>query len=304
MQVQQVVVALVFDREGRSRILEAVPGGLTVVFCDDPQSLSKTVDAEHAGVVLAELRDRRGASTLPAIRALRHGFPSVPVVAYCCHDPEETRDLLKAGAAGVSAIALRGRDDLGRVLARMLARAGAADARRWVARAVKRTLPPDVYAVLERCLGDDQRTLKAETLAASLGTSRRTLAHRLKRAGLPPLSDLLAWSRLLVTARLLADPHRTITTVAEEVGFASPAAFRSTLRRHSGLHPAELHARDSLLRVLRALHETIPPAARPVVTAPHADAQHIEEARDDPSDETRADNAPDHRSRARHHRAG
>jgi AraC-like DNA-binding protein len=74
--------------------------------------------------------------------------------------------------------------------------------------------------------------------AKELGLSERTLQRRLSEAGTSFLDELNA-ARLRAAQRLLVDSDAPITTIALEVGCATPQHFSALFRRATGLTPSE-----------------------------------------------------------------
>lgn len=82
-----------------------------------------------------------------------------------------------------------------------------------------------------------------EALASHLNVSRATLAARFKATvGKPPMTYLSNW-RMLLASELLADPQRTTSRIAEEVGYGSPFALSTAFKRRFGVSPTEYRRR-------------------------------------------------------------
>jgi AraC-like DNA-binding protein len=74
-------------------------------------------------------------------------------------------------------------------------------------------------------------------LASQSGASRASLARRFHDlVGEPPMTFLKNW-RMAIAADLLCQPEQTVTTVAEQVGYATPYAFSAAFKRVRGLSP-------------------------------------------------------------------
>jgi len=80
-----------------------------------------------------------------------------------------------------------------------------------------------------------QWTLKK--LAETVGASRASLSRRFQElADEPPMTFLKNW-RMALAADLLSQPHETVGTVAEKVGYATPYAFSAAFKRVRGISP-------------------------------------------------------------------
>jgi AraC-like DNA-binding protein len=83
-----------------------------------------------------------------------------------------------------------------------------------------------------------------DSVASSLGLSRRTLSRRLYEAG-TSYHDILSHVRLRIAILDLEDTHLQIAEIAYQLGFASQASFSTAFRRETGLSPREFRARSS-----------------------------------------------------------
>lgn len=85
---------------------------------------------------------------------------------------------------------------------------------------------------------DPGRDWTVESVADSVACSRSLLAARFKSVmGETPIS-YLTQLRMQHAARRLSESHSTVDAVAEEVGYASPAAFQRAFKRSFGMPPA------------------------------------------------------------------
>lgn len=90
-----------------------------------------------------------------------------------------------------------------------------------------------------------QRAWNVEMLAHEAATSRSHLAERFRQVlGEPPMHYLTRW-RMLLAARRLREGRDSIATVAEAVGYESPAAFQRAFKRELGMTPAQARRAES-----------------------------------------------------------
>jgi AraC-like DNA-binding protein len=76
-------------------------------------------------------------------------------------------------------------------------------------------------------------------LATEIGISRAALARRFTElVGEPPMTYLTNW-RIMLAADLLAEPGRTLDSVARAVGYATPFALSSAFKRVRGISPRD-----------------------------------------------------------------
>jgi AraC-like DNA-binding protein len=230
-------------------------------WCCSASEVTALVDAGLASVVVLDRRDRDGSSTLPVVRRLRQDFPSVPVVLYANVSAESSRDVLEFARAGIDQLILQGVDDL-RVLLRnavelALDRASAKS----LLPELMPHLPPSVVSFVEYCLAHARRNLTVEEVAYALGVRRKTLAERMSAAKFPAPSTVIGWCRLLVAARLLEDPGRSVEQVALQLDFASATALRNMMKRYTGLRSGEVRENGGVRCVLHAFKRALTAAA-------------------------------------------
>lgn len=83
------------------------------------------------------------------------------------------------------------------------------------------------------------------TLAKSVASSRSALAERFQALlSEPPIRYLNHW-RMLLAARRLRDSRASIETIAEHVGYASPAAFQRAFKKQFGVSAGTWRKRES-----------------------------------------------------------
>lgn len=87
----------------------------------------------------------------------------------------------------------------------------------------------------------DQRDLKLDTVARSMGLSARTLQRRLKDCGVD-FEDLLDETRRSEALRLMAEGGHTMTEIAYRIGYSDPAHFTRAFRRWTGTTPSRFPA--------------------------------------------------------------
>jgi AraC-like DNA-binding protein len=254
-----IVAVLVRELAARARIQEALRGHAVVRTCEQQDELLALVSEGVVGVVVVDLRDRLGAPTLHVVRAIREGFPSVPVVAYCSLTPETSREILSLARAGVNDLILRGVDDVGVALRTVITTAQEHCGAKHVLDVIAPLVPPSVLPFLRYCLEHSRQTLTVADVAAALGVHRKTLVDRLATAGLPTPSAMIAWCRLTMVARLLEDPARSVEQIALLLDFSSAPALRNMLKRYTGLSPREVRENGGLRCVLHAFRQSLAP---------------------------------------------
>lgn len=252
-----IVAALVWDPASRARLQEALRGQATVRFCERQSELLALAESTLAGVAVVDVRDREGHSTLPTVRRIREAYPSVPVVLYCALSPDWSRDVLAFARAGVNDLVLRDVDDLRYSLRSAMLSAIDHCSARGITAELESVVPPTVLPIVRFCLENGRRALTVEDVADALAVHRKTLVHRLASARLPPPSAIISWCRLLIAARLMEDPGRSVEQVALILDFPSGTSLRNMMKRYTGLTPGEVRENGGARCVLHALKRAL-----------------------------------------------
>lgn len=251
------VVALVLARERRARLRWELRERAAVRFVARCREVSSVVAEGRASAALLELHDADGASTTPTIRQLRASFPRLPVLAMAPLGGVAGHELVAAVRAGANGLILQGVEDAGVALRDAIDRAEDECTARVVMEAVGTVLPDAARAVVEYAITQARRPLDVEELAAALGMTRRTLARRLERSGMPSPLAVIGWCRLLAAARAMEDPGRTLEQVALQLDFPGAAALRNMLARYTRLRPRDVRGGGGLCAVLAAFRLAI-----------------------------------------------
>jgi AraC-like DNA-binding protein len=207
-------------------------------------------------------------------------MPSPPVVLYVRVTPTMARLILIAGRLGVDSIALRGYDDLMRVIADAL---HAMRFGRACDEILTETSPVTDRAtlVLAQCVRHAfDSVLTVDRLARQFGVDRRTLHNRLRVVGLPSAAVLISWSRLLAAGWLLDDPSQTVAGTARTLHFASASELRGMFSRYVHARATDLRQRGALRTIAESFREACAAGGRrsfeirhapPVIAPPVAD---------------------------------
>lgn len=252
-----IVAALVWEPTARARLQEALRGQASLRFCERQEELAVLVSNDLVSVVVVDARDRASFSTLSTVRRIREGYPSVPIVLYCALGPETSRDVLDFARAGVNDLVIRGVDDLRLPLRGAITAAQDHCSAKSVLRELEGSIPTPVMPIIQYCLENGRRSLTVAQIAMAMGVHRKTLVDRLSAAGFPSPSAVISWCRLMVAARLLEDPGRSIEQVALVLDFPSGTSMRNMVKRYTGLRPAEVRENGGMRCILYAFKRAI-----------------------------------------------
>lgn len=252
-----MVGALVWDPSSRARLQDALRGQASARFCARQQELLTLLENNLASVVVLDMRDQEGNSTLGAVRHIRAAFPSVPVVLYWSLAPDTSRDMLEFARAGVNHLVLKGVDDIRISLRSALSDAADHCSALSLLSELASVVPSNILPMLRYCLENSRRALTVEQVAVALGVHRKTLVDRVSTAGMPTPSAIISWCRLLLSARLLEDQGRSVEQVALLLDFPSGTSMRNMMKRYTGLRPGEVRENGGVKCVMHAFKREI-----------------------------------------------
>jgi AraC-like DNA-binding protein len=235
-----IVAALVRDRIANARLSDALRTEASVRYCERLSEVVAMVEAGLANVVVADHRDYDGSATLPTVRRLRDDYPSVPVVMYLPMSAVASGAVMDYARAGVSQLVFQGMDDFKTSLRSAVNAALDQVSATSLSADFETLIPPVIVPFLRYCLEHARRDITVEEVASAMGVHRKTLVDRLNAARLPSPRAMIGWCRLLIAARLLDDPGRTIEQVALKLDFPSGAALRNMFKRYTGLRTTEV----------------------------------------------------------------
>ena len=247
-----IVAALVKDPVSRARLTDALRGEATVRNCEHLSEILALVEQGLATIVVLDHRDYDGNAALPAVRRLRDEFPSVPVVMYLPMAAVAAGAVMDYARAGVSQLVFQGMDDFKTSLRSAVDAALDQVSAGALASDLEPLIPSTIVPFLRYCLEHARRNITVEEVAAAMGVHRKTLVDRLKAARLPSPRAMIGWSRLLMAARLLDDPGRTIEQVALKLDFPSGTALRNMFKRYTGLRTTEVRENGGVRCLLHA----------------------------------------------------
>src|SRR5579862_4990281 len=248
------LVSLVSDVEWQRHIRIALGPSAIIRWIRHPRELDDTSGVASANLVLWHLEPRADmpASMPSTIHRMRLAVPASPILLYGRVAPAVAMLILAAGRLGIDRVALRGFDDLARVVA------GAIDERRFddVCKQIMARIGSfrePAALVIAHCLRHAfDSVMTVDRLSREFGVDRKTLHNRLRSAGLPSPAVLITWSRLLVAGSLLDDARYTVGGVARMLHFSSPSELRGMLSRYMHARATDLRRGGALTAIVGA----------------------------------------------------
>jgi len=247
------VVALLVNEQDRRVVDEILGESVALHFCETTTELFRLATDVRAHVVIADSVDIDGKSTAPTLHSLRAALPLLQVVLYIDLSVRAVRSAIEGWAMGV---VFRHQEDVGAMLRTALTREPLAGSPGATIAVSAGLVPPEVRSYLTHCAWRATTIRTAGTAADDVGIPYRTLARRLRSAGLPSPKVLLDWCRLLHAAWRVERTRENRETVAKSSGFSSGDVLARRLRLYTGLSWTMLRERvgfDKLLTMFEAM---------------------------------------------------
>lgn len=178
---------------------------------------------------------------------LRENFPHTPVLAW---GELEGRDLYRLGKAGTANVILAHDADNTPQVTEIIRNTLERGIPRLVETGLQGQLHPDALELVRYAAQRIPNHIQVPDLATAFETSVSTLERRCERFGVPTPGRLLLWLRVLYGLHWLAEPGRSLESIADQLGYSSGAAFRRAIQATSG-------ARGVPPRTYRSFHAAL-----------------------------------------------
>jgi len=193
---------------------------------------------------------------------LSQDFPLTPILAW---GELDGRDLYRLGKAGVTDVILAHDADNTPQVTEIIHKVLERSIPHLVEAGLRDQLPVQALDLVRYAANRIPNRIQVPDLAAAFDTSVSTLERRCERFGIPTPGRLLLWLRVLYGLHWLAEPGRSLESIADQLGYSSGAAFRRAIQAVSG-------ARGVPPRTYRSFHAALTRflAECPGTTAHHA----------------------------------
>ena len=236
------IAALVPDVRAGGRLRSALKCKAELALFENLKELVLCLRRHRVDVLIVAPWDRLGLAVAPALLEIRKRLPALPIAVYCPLSAKAVREVVALTRAGADEVILQ---DVDEGSSELWSRLLVSVSRRAAAQALAHLRPfiaSEIEPIVSYCLERADERLTVEGVAATFSIHRKTLVNRFAAAGLPSPNQLISWCRLLLAARFLEDPGRSVEQVALTLGFGSGPALRNMIRRHTQLRPSELRA--------------------------------------------------------------
>lgn len=251
------ILVQIADAGLRPRFAESCRAFGDLLWCSDLDDLARRALLPEASAVVLDLADGNGVSTASLVARLHEARPRLPIVLWCERSAAETHDLAQFAGSGVSAILFREETDFEIRLLSAISGASDVTFRQMTDQAIHRRVPTALAPVVRFCLDQAHGVPRVDVVARAVGLSSRALAYQLKRAGMPPVSALVMWSKALVAAYRLERSTEPVGAIAKSLGFASGSALRRLLKRCANETPQGLREPGGFGWVLRCFERRL-----------------------------------------------
>ncbi len=270
------VAILVRAADARARVAAGVLDGFAVCHCTSVNDLHAATRLGDLALVVIDAVDATGGSMASAITSIRHGFPTIPILAYCTLSRAASAVVLDVARAGVTGLVFQGVDDERHAMREAIRAARHGSVTQRVYAEMAPCLPSTLHALLRYAIGRRADAPSVDDAARALGVDRKTLFNWLRPCGQVGPREFINWIRLSIAVGMLEDPRRTAEQVALELGFASGAAFRNMLQRYAAASCSDMRGADGLPMMLAQFKSRLTTVAgMELQTAKSLDDQHI-----------------------------
>ncbi|HVX40733.1 MAG TPA: helix-turn-helix domain-containing protein [Gemmatimonadaceae bacterium] len=252
-----VSVMLLAAADARARVVQAAGREAEVRACQSPAEAIALLAAHRVDLLVIDALDERAQPTAPSIASIRRLHAALPILVYCAAGAESNSAMLEAVRCGATGVVFRGIDDVGHAMRAALRAARHGAVRQRIYDALAPGIGIEAQPILRYALSAHGDDVTVQDAAAALGVDRKTLFNVLRRRTDMPPREFINLVRLTLAIGLLEQSGRAAEHVALELGFASAAAFRNMLQRHTGLTATALRQPGGLGRMLSLLQARI-----------------------------------------------
>jgi AraC-like DNA-binding protein len=259
-----LIAALLPDPVDRAALRQAAATH-ELVYATSWRELSELLRQRPVTAAIADIHAEPRKDGVLRIYRIVEGFPFTPVIAW---GELDGRDLYRLGKAGAADVILSRDADNTQQVTDILNGALAHGIPHLVETGLHDRLEPEARALVSFAAERIPSRIQVPDLAAAHDTSVSTLERRCERWGIPTPGRLLLWLRVLYGLRWLAEPGRSLESIAHQLGYSSGAAFRRAIQATLGVRGAPLRTPRSFHAALNRFLAECPGTTAP--RPPHA----------------------------------
>lgn len=240
-------IAALLSDPADHRALRRAASGHDIIPATSWRELGKIIRHHPVTAVVASPHAEARKDGVLRIYRLSEDFPFTPIIAW---GELDGRDLYRLGKAGVADVVLAHDADNTPHVTEIINKILERSIPRLVETGLQGQLHSDALAVIRYAAQRIPHRIQVPDLAAAFETSVSTLERRCERFGIPTPGRLLLWLRVLYGLHWLAEPGRSLESIADQLGYSSGAAFRRAIQATSG-------ARGVPPRTYRSFHAAL-----------------------------------------------
>jgi AraC-like DNA-binding protein len=252
-----LIAALLPDPVDRAALRQAATTH-ELLYADSWRELNDLLRRRPVTAAIADIYAEPRKDGVLRIFRIVEGFPFTPIIAW---GELDGRDLYRLGKAGAADVILSRDADNTVQVAEVLRGALIHGIPHLVETGLKDQLSPEARALVRYAAERIPSRIQVPDLAAEHDASVSTLERRCERWGIPTPGRLLLWLRVLYGLRWLAEPGRSLESIADQLGYSSGAAFRRAIQATLGLRGAPLRTPRSFHAALNRFLAECPGAA-------------------------------------------
>jgi DNA-binding NarL/FixJ family response regulator len=162
---------------------------------DHVEDLFDALRARDVGIVVMDVADAEGRSMASTVAAVRHRFPTVPLLGYCSITGRGSSAMVEAVRAGATGLLVRGIDDERFAIRSAISSARRATITERIQDELAPHVPPSIRPLLRYALCRSPDEPSVEDAARSLGLDRKTIFNCFKDSKCAQAIDSNALSR-------------------------------------------------------------------------------------------------------------
>jgi len=230
------------------------------------RELNEIIRRRPATAAIADLHAEPRKDGALRVYRLRVDYPHTPILAW---GDLGGRDLYRLGKAGATDVVLSNDIENTQQVAEILDSALQKSIPRLIEEGLRDELEEPARTLIQYAAEGIPYRIQVPDLASAYDASISTLERRCEQWGVPTPGRLLLWLRVLYGLRWLAEPGRSLESIAEQLGYSSGAAFRRAIQATLGLRGSPLRTTRTFHNALHRFLAECPGSLEQRTTAPH-----------------------------------
>lgn len=220
---------------------------------------SSFLSSHHLSALVVQVPAWSDSEELSPLLELRRQFPFVPMLGMYTAQGSDLGAVARLGSVGVQHVVTTDPPARPELIRALLSSGYKESVVNRVWRMASLMVADPVATVLRPAVRLAHSPVTLPQLAAEKRMHERSLRKYCENHGLPSPQWIIGWARTLVIAYYLEEPGRSVKSIAELLGFPSPALLANHLRRYTGRTASDLRRDAPLSTVARLLESSLMP---------------------------------------------